>query len=109
MRLRPSVIDEMFHPGTFPSFVFPLLIPEDSILMSQAGHQIRDAVAVDILRVNKAGAAEVELRMEYPFSLSRIRWGFKPALRSDNVRAAIPIHIACSDTVPKAIGTDFML
>src|SRR3954447_4187108 len=108
MRFRPSVIDEMLHPGTFPRFVFPLFIPMNSILMSQAGHQIWGPIAVDIFGVNKPGAPEVELRMEYPLSLSRIGRGLKPALRSDDVRAAIPIHIACSNSMPEAIGTDFV-
>src|SRR5438270_198927 len=99
----------MFHPATFSRFVLRLLIPKDSVVMSQAGYEIRDPVAVDIFRVNEAGPSQVKLGMKRPLSLSRIPWRFEPALRSDDVGAAIPIHITCSDPMPEALGTDFVL
>src|SRR4051794_4253950 len=99
----------MLHPATSSRAVFLLLIPKDSILMSQAGHQVWHAVAIDILCVNECGASEIKFRMEYPLSIPGIRRRFKPALRRNDVGAPIAIYIARSDAMTVTLRADFVL
>src|SRR5581483_4617585 len=98
----------MLDPATSSHAIFLLLVPKDSIIMSEASHQVWYTVTIDILRMNKSGSSQVELRMKYPLSFARIRRRFEPPFGGDDIRAAVSIYIARSDAMTIALRTNFM-
>src|ERR1035438_1480512 len=95
MTLRPRVVNHVLGPVGIRT----LLHPEDSVIVRGGGHQVLATVAINIHGVNKSGLAEIEVRMPDPLARSRIRRGFKPALRRNDIRPPGAVDIARADCV----------
>src|ERR1043165_371398 len=99
----------MFHPGTLPGTVFLLFVPEDAVVVPQAGDEIRDTVAVNVLGEDEACRPELKLRMKNPLARARVLRCLKPAFRRNDIGAFIAVHITCADAMAITLRADLML
>src|ERR1039458_8863445 len=67
------------------------------------------AVAVHVVGVNETGVAEVEIGMPLPRAGARVGRGFEPTLGSDDVVAAIAVHVTHADAMSPTLGADDVL
>src|SRR5215472_1236078 len=108
MRLRPTIVNEVLHPGAVSRGVFPLLIPEDAVIVAEAGHQVRQTITVHVFGVDEPGISQFELRMKDPITAAQVRRCLKPTLRSDDIGAPVAVDITGADAVSPALWADFM-
>src|SRR3954467_410656 len=92
-----------------PLVVGCVLQPEDSVVVSHARHNVGSAIAVHIHHMHKPQHPETPIRMKNPLAVPWIGGSFEPSFRSQNVSSAIPIHIACANSMPIAGIADRVL
>src|SRR2546429_9187947 len=80
----------MLRPHAIPPGILLLLIPEDAVVVGQAGDQIGQPIAIHVFGVDESGGAQLKLGMKRPVTVPRVARGLKTALRRDNVRMPIP-------------------
>ena len=106
MRLRPGIVDDVLGPRAAAIRTLLLHVPEDPVVVSQTGHEIGQPVAVHVLHVNESGRSKIEFLMKGPLAISRVGRGFEPALGSNDVGAAVAVHVARADAVTVAVRAD---
>src|SRR5215472_13403885 len=99
----------MFLPGAISGSVFRLLVPEDSILVTQGSDEIRYAVTIHVLDEDESRRPQVELGMKSPRWCTRVRRRLKPAAGGNDVGAAVTVDVARADPVAPAHGAHFVL
>src|SRR5215467_8850331 len=106
MGLRPGVVNVVFYPAAFALRVLLLFVPENSVVVAEAGDEIRQAVAVHVHRVDESGFSQVEFRMEDPLAVARVDGSFKPSLGRDDVHAPVTVDVPRADAMSIAVGAD---
>src|SRR5262249_39840853 len=102
---RPRVVNDVLHPAMIGS----LFHPKDAIVVRGARDEVIPSIAVDVQHIDKAGRAEIKLRMPRPLARARITRSFEPAFRSNDIRAPVSVHVACTDAVAITAIADNML
>src|SRR6266516_4756748 len=98
----------MLDPDAFAGRILPLFVPENSVIVCSAGQEIRQLVAVYIYGVDKPCCSQFEFRMKNPLFIPRIVRSLKPALRRDDISAAVAVDITRANAVSVALRADFM-
>jgi len=101
--LRPAIVDDVLAPTAFAIRCLLLFKPENTVVMTQTGEEIRKSITVDVHYKNEPGCAKLEFRVKAPFFISPIERRFKPTLGSDDICTAIPIDVARPDAMPIAL------
>src|SRR5207237_10109761 len=104
----PAIINQMLRPHAIPPGILLLLIPEDAVVVGQAGDQIGQPIAIHVFGVDESGGAQLNLGMKVAVTVPRVAPGLKPALERDNARLPIPVDIARYDSVPVTAWSGFM-
>src|SRR5438105_6916121 len=106
--LRPAIVYQVFDPHTIPAIILFLLIPEDAVIVCQAGDQVRQTIAIHVFSVYEASGPQLELGVKDPLIVPGIGRSFKPTLGRNNVHTPISIDIASTDAVSVTSRADDM-
>src|SRR5260370_42107362 len=89
-----------------PGVIGPLLHPENAIVVSIGGEQVRQTVFIQVDHEDETRGAQIEVGMELPVAVSWVGRSFQPAFRSDDVVSPVAVYVARSDAVPVILRPD---